>query len=278
KGEVYPYQGIDPGLSAIHRPRSATSEAIRRLRTGVFFDANAIGAKVIQVTSPLPEDGKSTLAANLAVSIARSGKSVVIVDADMRRPQMTASFGMEKRRGLTELIDGTCDPSQVVHQTAVENLSLVPCGPIPANPAEALSMYQFADFLNWLRERFDYVIVDTPPLLIVTDPAIVASTVDGVVFTFRVRRGCRPQTKEAVAMLRATGTPVFGCVVNRVDHNTTAMGYQSYQASSYYGRRYSNYAADTKAEADTGKTREFVVAPKPTAEWNREMSTTTTEA
>jgi succinoglycan biosynthesis transport protein ExoP len=270
KGAIYAYQGIDPGLSAVHRPRSATSEAIRRLRTGVFFDANATDAKVIQITSPLPEDGKSTLAGNLAVSIARSGKSVVIVDADMRRPQMTSSFGMEQRRGLSELIDGTCDPSQVVHPTPIENLYLVPCGPIPANPAEALSMHQFSDFLYWLRDRYDYVIVDTPPLLVVTDPAIVASAVDGIVFTFRVRRGCRPQTKEAVTMLRSTGTPIFGCVVNRVDHNTTSTGYQGYQASSYYGRRYSAYSAD-KNQGNGERTGEFVINPRSVAIKNPEF-------
>jgi len=263
KGESYIYQGIDPGLSSIHRPRSATAEAIRRLRTSVFFDANAIEAKIIQVTSPLPEDGKSTLAANLAISIARSGKSVIVVDADMRRPQLTASFAMENRLGLSDLIDGGCDPTQVVHATVIDNLSIVPCGPIPANPAEALSMNQFTDFLLWLRERYDFVIVDTPPLLVVTDPAIVASAADGIVFTFRVRRGCRPQTKEAVAMLRATGTPIFGCVVNRVDHNTASTGYQSYQSSAYYERSYSSYSAPIAVTNAGGrKSGEFVVSPK----------------
>ena len=260
KGETYMYQGIDPGLSSVHRPRSATSEAIRRLRTSVFFDAAAANAKVIQVTSPLPEDGKSTLAANLAVSIARSGKSVVMVDADMRRPQLTASFAMENRLGLSDLINGSCDPTQVVHSTLVAHLSLVPCGPVPTNPAEALSMGQFTEFLAWLRDRYDFVIVDTPPLLVVTDPAIVASAADGIVFTFRVRRGCRPQTKEAVSMLRATGTPIFGCVVNRVDHNTAATGYQSYQAASYYKRRYSEFASGQKQGQEIGRQHEAVSA------------------
>ncbi len=261
KGEVYAYENIDPGLSAVHRPRSATSEAVRKLRTSVFFEANAIGARIIQVTSPLPEDGKSTLAANLAVSIAHSGKSVVIVDADLRRPQMTSSFNMESRRGLTELIDGSCDPTQVLHHTAVENLSIVPCGPIPANPAEALSMPQFGEFLQWLRDRFDYVIVDTPPLLIVTDPSIVASCVEAIVFTFRVRRGCRPQTKEAVSMLHAAGTPVLGCVVNRVDQNTSSTGYQGFKSSNYYyGRKYNTQAIDKRGDGSASK--EFVVSAK----------------
>lgn len=241
KGEVYQFKDIDPGISAVHRPRSITSESVRRLRTSVFFEAKATGATVIQVTSPLPEDGKSTLAANLAVSIAQSGKSVVIVDSDMRRPQMTASFKMEKLPGLTELIDGTCDPSQVIHETAIDRLSVVPCGPIPANPAEALSTSQYSEFLDWLRARFDFVIVDTPPLLVVTDPAIVASCVDTVIFTFKIRRGCRPQTKEAVTMLRATGVSLLGCVVNRVDDQTASAGYQGYDAAANYGRRYNRY-------------------------------------
>ena len=275
KGETYCYEGIDPGLSSVHRPRSATSEAIRRLRTSLFFDATAIDAKVIQVTSPLPEDGKSTLAANLAISIARSGKSVVIVDADMRRPQMTASFAVGQHRGLSDLINGDCDPTQVVHATLIENLSIVPCGPIPANPAEALSMGQFTDFLAWLRDRYDYVIVDTPPLLIVTDPAIVSSVVDGVVFTFRERRGCRPQTKEAVAMLRATGTPIFGCVVNRVDQNSAATGYQSYQVSDDYKRRYANVPQGLKTSGDAGGIAgEFVISPTRNTVGNREVSQT----
>ncbi len=262
KGEVYPYRDIDAGFSTLHRPRSVTAEAVRGLRTAVFFDSNTIDAKIIQITSPLPEDGKSTLAGNLAISIARSGKQVVIVDADMRRPQMTSSFGLGDRTGLTELIDGTCDPSQVVYSTPVENLSIVPCGPIPANPAEALSMPQFGEFLLWLRDRFDYVIIDTPPLLVVTDPSIVASVVDGIVFAFRVRRGCRPQTKEAVAMLRATGTPIFGCVVNRVDHNTSATGYRGYQSSSYYGRRYTNFTPDKSAPAaGENRPKGYVVSP-----------------
>ena len=275
RGETYPFADIDPSLSSIHRPRSATSEAIRRLRTSVFFDANTIGAKVIQVTSPLPEDGKSTLAANLAISIARSGKTVVIVDADMRRPQMTSSFSMEQKHGLTELIDGACDPSQVIHATAIENLWIVPCGPIPTNPAEALSMQQFNDFLAWLRDRYDFVIVDTPPLLIVTDPSIVASAVEGIVFTFRIRRGSKPQAKEAIAMLRATGTPIFGCVINRVDHTTTATGYQSYHSSSYYGRRYQGIAPSTTTKTGkNGAAAEYVVIPRATKTIGEEFATT----
>ncbi len=250
KGDVYPYQDIDPGLSSIHRPNSLTTESVRRLRTSVLFEANALGAKCIQVTSPLPEDGKSTLAGNLAASIAQTGKTVVLLDADLRRPQTSSSFAIADQVGLTNLISGEIAPEAAVHPTPIENLSVVPSGPIPANPAEALSMPQFAEFLEWLKQRYDYVIVDTPPLLIVTDPAIVASTVDALILTFRVRRGCRPQAKESAAILRAVGKTIIGCVVNRVDSTTGSSGYSDHYTSSYhyYGNRYTQYAKSTGAE------------------------------
>jgi succinoglycan biosynthesis transport protein ExoP len=266
KGEKYPFASIDPGLASIHRPRSTTAEAVRRLRTSVFLEAAAADAKVIQVTSALPGDGKSTLSGNLGISIARSGKTVVIVDADLRLPQMTASFSMSDKDGLTDLIDGTCDPSQVIHPTAIENLWIVPCGPIPTNPAEALSMSQFNDFLAWLKERYDYVIVDTPPLLVVTDPSIVASAVDGIVFTFRIRRGSKPQSKEAISMLRAIGTPILGAVINRVDQTTKASGYQGYHTSSYYNRRYHSAAPASNGVASAGDLsgEGRLINPRPT--------------
>lgn len=250
KGEVYAYQDIDPGLSSIHRPNSMTTESVRRLRTSVLFEANALGAQCIQVTSPLPEDGKSTLAGNLAASIAQTGKTVVLLDADLRRPQTSASFSLSDRPGLTDLISGEIAPEAAVHPTPVENLSVAPSGPIPANPAEALSMPQFGEFLEWLKQRYDYVIVDTPPLLIVTDPAIVASAVDALILTFRVRRGCRPQSKESAAILRGVGKTIIGCVVNRVDSTTGSSGYSDHYTSSYhyYGNRYSQYAKSAGAE------------------------------
>jgi len=248
KGDVYPYHNIDPAFSSIHRPRSATAEAVRRLRTSLFFDATKLGAKVIQITSSLPEDGKTTLTANLAVSIARSGKTVALIDADLRRPQMTKSFGFEGKEGLSELLNRSCDPSQVIYPTPVKNLSFVPSGAIPSNASEALSSDQFSEFLRWTAERYDYVLIDTPPLLSVTDPAIVASVADAVVFTFRIRRGCRDQTKESLTILRNTGGLVLGCVINRIDHRTTATGYKGYQSTTYFRRRYATAPVATSKE------------------------------
>lgn len=125
-------------------------------------------------------------------------------------------------------------------------------------------MPQFGEFLQWLRSRYDYVIVDTPPLMVVADPAIIANSVDGIVLTFRVRRGCRPQVKESAAILRAIGKPIFGCVVNRVDDSSTGSGYVDHQACSYYhARRYTSAASTGGAAARfSGRSREFVVNGK----------------
>ncbi|WP_162006835.1 polysaccharide biosynthesis tyrosine autokinase [Roseimaritima sediminicola] len=233
----YPYKHIDYGLAIIHRPRSLGSEAIRRVRTSVFFEAVQSGAKVIQVTSPVPEDGKSNISANLAASIANSGKSVVLLDADLRRPQTSHNFGLGEASGLTELLNGQAVPSDIIFDSGFENLSVIPSGAIPSNPGEALGLPEFGELMQWLRERYDYVIVDTPPLLVVADPAIVSAVVDGVIMTFRIQRGCRPKTKEAVAMLKAKQVNILGCVVNKIDERKSS-NYRATEAGSYYYKKY----------------------------------------
>jgi len=246
KNPDYRYRDVDSSLEVLHRPRSITSESIRRIRTSIFFEAAQKGMKVIQVTSPVPEDGKSTVSSNLAASIAIGGKSVVLVDADLRRPQTSQTFKLSDRQGVTQLLNGECEPTEIVYSTPIENLSVVPSGAIPGNPAEALAMSEFSEFIEWLRERYDFVIVDTPPLLVVADPVIVSRVVDGVVFAFRIRRGCRPQTKEAVGMLRANQAPVLGCVVNQVNQRRNSK-YKVSHAGSYYYHKY---------ERKTGKQRQ----------------------
>ncbi|WP_162006834.1 polysaccharide biosynthesis tyrosine autokinase [Roseimaritima sediminicola] len=234
--------GVPRSVSVVHQPNSVIAEAVRKIRTALFFEAARREARVIQVTSPLPEDGKSTVSANLAASIAVSGKSVVLVDADLRRPQTSKSFGLTGEPGITELLNDHCTPEAILHATEVNNLSVIPSGAIPANPAEAIAMPAFAELLGWLRRRYDYVIVDTPPLLVVSDAAIVSNLVDGVVFAFRVRRGCRPQTKEALSMLRSSDANVLGCIVNRVPPG----GRTRYQASTASAYHYRSYHRETK--------------------------------
>src|SRR5260370_32163670 len=139
--------------------------------------------------------GKSTLAANLAISIAQSGRKVVVVDADFRRPRLHTLFGLTAEVGLASVIVGGTELADAVRPSAVEGISVLPCGPRPLNPAELLTSPRFEELLGQLRQRYDFVIIDTPPLLAVTDPCVVAPRVDGVLHTIRISRNGRPATE-----------------------------------------------------------------------------------
>ncbi len=241
KGEVNTYKDLDPYLAVIHQPASIPSEAIRSFRTSIFFELAGPGGKVIQVSSPLPGDGKSTIAGNLACSIAQSGKKVLAIDCDLRRPQLTDNFAFANQTGISNVLNGDCEFMEACHSTPLPNLSVMPSGPIPSNPAEALTLPDMAELLEDAREEFDYVILDTPPLLVVTDPSITASLVDGVVLTLRIRRKSKPNSKEAINILNAVGARVLGVVINNSDEAGASDGYRGY-GYYRYGRYTSRYA------------------------------------
>jgi capsular exopolysaccharide synthesis family protein len=240
RGEDDPFADLDPRLAVVHAPGSVVSEAIRSLRTSIFFELSGPGGKIIQITSPLPGDGKSTIAGNLAGAIAQSGKRVLAIDCDLRRPQLTDNFSLSDKQGLTNVLNGDCDPHEALHQTSLANLHIMPSGPIPANPAEALTLPEMPELLDLLREEYDFIIIDTPPLLVVTDPSITASMTDGVVMTVRVRRKSRPNAREAANILRAVGAKLLGVVINNSDEASVSDGYRGYGYYRYgrYTRRY----------------------------------------
>jgi capsular exopolysaccharide synthesis family protein len=144
------------------------------------------GHKVIQVTSPNSGDGKSTLAANVAVSIAQSGKKTLLIDADLRKPRQHKIFNVPAPAGLAAIIADQAEVADVIQQTAVRDLWVLPCGPRPPDPAELLTSPRFPELLDLLRERYEYVVLDSSPLLAVTDPSVVAPRVDGVLLTLRI--------------------------------------------------------------------------------------------
>src|SRR5262249_9211999 len=156
---------FDPSLYAYHRPTSMAAEAFRGVRTALYFSMVGKGHQVIQVTSGNMGEGKTTVATNLAVSIAQSGRKVVLIDADLRRPPVHRLFRRAGGVGLTSVIVGEADLDSAVGDSGVTGLDIVPCGPRPVNPAELLSSPRFEELLDLLRTRYDFVIVDTPPLL-----------------------------------------------------------------------------------------------------------------
>ncbi|WP_231612085.1 polysaccharide biosynthesis tyrosine autokinase [Novipirellula galeiformis] len=253
KDEINPYKDLDPGMAVLHQPASVAAEAIRSCRTAIFFELAGIdGGKVVQVTSPLPGDGKTTVAGNLACSIAQSGKRVLVIDCDLRRPQITDNFAMKSKLGLSNVLNGDCDPSEACHETPLSTLQVMPSGPIPANPAEALTLPEMGELIELLREDYDYVILDTPPLLVVTDPSITAGMADGVIMALRIRRKSKPNAKESVNILRSVGANLFGVVINNSDEAGTSDGYKGY-GYYRYGRYTNRYRRRNGSDTSKGR-------------------------
>lgn len=204
-------------IRTFHRPLSREAEVFRSLRTSLFMTANRDSLKVIACTSPNQGDGKSTLIGNLAVSIAQAGRRVLVVDCDLRRPRVHTVFGVDNSVGLTDVLTGAAEPSDAVQATEVNKLWVLPCGPIPAIPAEMLESSAFRDFLELAREQYDFVLLDTAPVLAVSDPCIVAPQADGVMLILRVSKDSRPQVIKSVEMLTGVDVNLLGTVINGWD-------------------------------------------------------------
>ncbi len=225
---------LDPSLCSWYWPKSKESESYRGVRTALYFSTRGEGCKVIQITSPNAGDGKSTLAANLAISIAQSGKRVLLVDADLRRPRVDKLFGVANRIGFSSVLEGVAEPPEVIQTTAVSGLSIIPCGALPSNPAELLTSPRLAEMLAWMRDRYDYVLVDTPPLLAVTDPGVVGPQVDGVILTLRSNKKDRVEAERAKEVLTNLGVNIFGVIVNAAEMSQSSYGNGYYDGNAPY--------------------------------------------
>ena len=226
---------LDASLCTFHNPKGQQAEAFRAVRTSLYFSAGSEGHKVIQVTSPNPRDGKSTLAANLALSIAQSGKRVLLLEADFRRPRIHRLFGLKNTTGVTSVLTGDAELPDAAQETAVENLSVMTCGPRPQNASDLLTTPRFKELIDAVREKYDFVIVDTPPLLAVSDPAVVAPRIDAVLMVIRLTKHARDAAKRATEILESVGTKILGVVVNGIG-KTSGYGYGGYGYK--YGYKY----------------------------------------
>ena len=228
---------IEPIVCTYHRPKAQVSEAFRAVRTALYFNTQGKQNSVIQVTSPTPGDGKSTLASNLAVSIAQSGKRVLLVDADMRRPRQHATFGITSRVGFATVLSGQSEWRNCMFECEeIEGLTVMPCGAKPQNPAELSSSPQVKVLIEEMREEFDFVIIDTPPMLAVTDPSPIAARVDGVILCMRIKKNVRVSAERATQLIANLGANTIGLVVNGV-------GAQSGYGSQYtYGAYRAGYS------------------------------------
>jgi polysaccharide biosynthesis transport protein len=207
---------------ALSQPDNAAVEAYRSLRTNVQFMGIDRKLQVIQFTSAVAGEGKTTTAANLAVVLAQTGADVVIVDADLRRPRMDKVFAVVGTGGLTSSLLSEDNP--VKEQELAEHLWVLPAGPLPPNPSEILSSRRMADVIQQLRQQFDFIIIDSPPVLLVSDPLAVSRQVDGVIMVIEAGKTSATQVNKAIADLEQVGAPILGVVLNRVKPRDLADG------------------------------------------------------
>lgn len=200
-------------------------EAYRFIRTNLeFASLETNGAKSVLVTSPGPTEGKTTTAARLAIVIASDGHSVILVDCDLRRPQMHELFGVENDRGLTNVLLKTASLPEVIVDTEVDNLRLVCTGPLPADPARVLRSPAFRATIAELASMAEYTFIDSPPLLAVTDPLLLVNSVDAVILVVDATLTKRSALQRATDALSRAKPPLVGTVLNRV-RPTTSSGY-----------------------------------------------------
>lgn len=245
-----------PLLQTHFRPKSREAEAFRGLRTSLFFLAHEQNLRVIGCASAGSGDGKSTMMANLGISIAQSGRKVLIIDADMRRPRQHTLFGLPNSHGLSDAIAGVTELSDAIQSPSIENLSVMTSGPAVANPAELLSSPQFMQVIGVLREKYDFVLVDCPPVLAVADPCIVSSHMDGMLLTVRLSQNNRPQVLRSIEMLEDVGTRIVGMIVNHVQSSQEG-GYYRYSYGYGYGYGAKNQGADHYYTSDTQRPEEL---------------------
>ncbi len=220
-----PGSPLQRALCYFHRPGSPEAEAHRSIRTA-FNVSVPDGHNIIQVTSPEPGDGKSTLISNLAIAMAQSGRQVLLIDCDLRRPTLHTLFGLRRDIGVTDVLSGEIDLLTAAQHTAADGLSVLTCGDTPPNPAELLASRQFSRLLHEAEQEFDLVLIDTPPLLAVSDPCIVAQHTDGLILVLRMNKNKRNTAKRSTEILQTNNIRVVGLVCNGTDAESEGYSYR----------------------------------------------------
>ncbi|GIP35031.1 CpsD/CapB family tyrosine-protein kinase [Paenibacillus sp. J2TS4] len=211
--------------------KSPISEAYRTLRTNIDFSAIDSQIQIIMLTSPGAGEGKSTTTANLATVYAQAEKKVLIIDADLRKPTMHRIFAKTNRWGLTSVLTGQSVSSKVIMETHIAHLDLLTSGPVPPNPSEMLSSRRMSELLDELRSRYDVILMDTPPLLAVTDAQLVATKSDGVILVIDSGKVKRDSALKAKANLELVQARILGAVLNNVERRRKDDSYYYYYGS-----------------------------------------------
>ncbi|SDH74096.1 CpsD/CapB family tyrosine-protein kinase [Desulfosporosinus hippei] len=212
--------------------KSPISEAYRTLRTNVQFTSVDTKTKKIMITSSGPREGKSTTVANLAVSIAQSGKSVLVIDADLRNPTQHKLFELGNLEGLSTFLVQDDQEKDFIKETPVPGVKVLTGGPIPPNPAELVGSQRMRRLIEEVSEQFDVVLIDTPPIIAVTDAAVLAQEVDGVILVLASGEVNKEYAQRAKDQLDKVGAKILGAVINKADLKTSEYYYYYYYHGS----------------------------------------------
>ena len=227
-------------IISIKNPKSPIAEAYRGIRTSIEFSNLDKNLQVITVTSSMQNEGKSTVLANLAVSFANLDKKVLIMEGDLRNPSVHRMFNISNIKGLTDILLQNKVFADCVHCTDVKNLHVLTCGAIPPNPSEMLSSKKIRDFIESLREYYDYVFIDAPPIGIVTDAGIISTYSDGCIFVVGSKQCDIEMAKIAKKRLEDVNANIIGAVLNKFEAEGSSYNYYNYYYEQENGRKTRN--------------------------------------
>lgn len=197
-------------------PKSIAAESYRTLRTNIQYSSFDKEYKIIVVTSSEPGEGKSTIAGNIALSMAQGDKKVILIDCDLRKPSLHKKFRVSNLVGLSDVIVGKADLASAIHKYN-KNLVVLTSGKIPPNPSEMLSSNTMENLLETIKNSFDYIVIDTPPVQAVTDSQILSTKADGTILVVRAEKTKKNSVDNAVNLLKKVNANIIGTVLNGVD-------------------------------------------------------------
>lgn len=221
-------------IITIQDPKSPIAEAYRGIRTNIEFSNVDKEMKVICITSSQQNEGKSTIIANIAVSFANLGKKVLLMEGDLRNPSVHRMFGVSNSVGLTDVLLGNKGILDCINITdKVKNIHILTCGAVPPNPSEMLSSMKMRKIVDELKEYYDYIFIDAPPIGIITDAGIISTFSDGCIFVVSSNEVDIERTKIAKDRLDKVGANILGVVLNKFEQDSGSYGYYNYY---YYGK------------------------------------------
>ncbi|MEL7564777.1 MAG: CpsD/CapB family tyrosine-protein kinase [Dehalobacterium sp.] len=225
----------DRKLYIMDHPKAYISEAFRMLRTNLIYTNVDKEIKILMITSSGPQEGKSTVVSNLAAALAQTGKKVLLMDCDLRKPVQHEVFELSNEVGLTKYITGYCSLDEAVRDSRMPNLQVLTSGPIPPNPAELIGSKSMDRLLELVKDNYEIVLIDAPPAIAVADPIILAGKCDGVIVVVRAGLTKLNALKETKELLKKAEAPVIGTVLNdsRMKEGYYYKGYRKYYQQYY---------------------------------------------